>query len=209
MCEKGGAGVWRWCPGTGLVQLPWALGATTWQPELQQAMDQVGARGTVDLDVCSQAGCGSPCPPKYAPRSGSLAALLLPRPRALPGASLSCHTPPAPTPSPPQAVVARAGDLDMSAVSTLLTAAHIIGNTDGPLLEALAARALALAPGAPALQLARVAHALVKLAHPSGPALEGARSVAQRRVHRSARGARASPPRWAFCLRLFALSHSI
>ncbi|KAI8477074.1 MAG: hypothetical protein J3K34DRAFT_455439 [Monoraphidium minutum] len=71
------------------------------------------------------------------------------------------------------AVAARAPEMDMRAVSMLLTAAHLARNTDAAPLGALAARALELAPGAPPLLLARVAHALVKLAHPSDPVLQG------------------------------------
>lgn len=72
-----------------------------------------------------------------------------------------------------QAVIARAGDMDMRAVSILLTAAQLINNTDAQLLEALAQRALALAPGTQASQLVTSVHALVKLAHPSDAALQG------------------------------------
>jgi hypothetical protein len=71
------------------------------------------------------------------------------------------------------AVVARAPELDVHAVSTILTAAQLANNTGAELLEALAARARALAPGAGAMPLVQVVHALVKLAHPSDAALQG------------------------------------
>jgi len=72
-----------------------------------------------------------------------------------------------------QNVVQRASELDISSVSTLLTAAQLIRNTDAQLLETLAARALALAPAARAMPLVQIAHALVKLAHPSDATLQG------------------------------------
>jgi hypothetical protein len=63
----------------------------------------------------------------------------------------------------------------MRAVTMLLTAAHLVANTDAAPLDALARRALELAPSAPPEQLARAAHALVKLAHPSEAVLQGGR----------------------------------